>query len=227
MSSLSAPLQRSLVAKDVLSTLRYEILTGELKAGEYLREGAISKRMNVSRGPVRRALQQLEAGGLVACEENGRTRVIGISDKDIDDIYELRLILEKKAISILQNKDIMDYAPILDSLNQLKLERDKGEECAPVKMAALGYDVHVAIMKCSGNKAIFNAWKSLSSILQLIMEINGNYVDEEWAFNSHKTLVDAIVQKRPDLEQVIEQHMLEDSKNIYLNELQVNGAHDG
>lgn len=227
MSSLSTPLQRSLVAKDVLSTLRYEILTGELKEGEYLREVAISKRMDVSRGPVRRALQQLEAEGLVACEENGRTRVIGISDKDIDDIYELRLILEKKAISILQNKDIMDYAPILESLNQLKLERDKGEECDPVKMAALGYDVHVAIMKCSGNKAVFNAWKSLSSILQLIMEINGNYVNGEWAFNSHKALVDAIVQKRPDLEQVIEQHMLEDSKNIYLNELQVNGEHDG
>ena len=56
MSSLSAPLQRSLVAKDVLSTLRYEILTGELKEGEYLREVAISKRMDVSRGPVRRAL---------------------------------------------------------------------------------------------------------------------------------------------------------------------------
>ena len=96
MSSLSAPLQRSLVAKDVLSTLRYEILTGELKEGEYLREVAISKRMDVSRGPVRRALQQLEAEGLVACEENGRTRVIGISDMVIEDIYELRLILEKR-----------------------------------------------------------------------------------------------------------------------------------
>ena len=93
MSSLSAPLQRSLVAKDVLSTLRYEILTGELKEGEYLREVAISKRMDVSRGPVRRALQQLEAEGLVACEENGRLYFIpntsqGLPMSTFPGVYE-------------------------------------------------------------------------------------------------------------------------------------------
>ncbi|MCI8454937.1 MAG: GntR family transcriptional regulator [Lachnospiraceae bacterium] len=219
MSSLSSPLQRSLIAKDILSTLRYEIVSGELKEGEYLREVAISKRMNVSRGPVRRALQQLEAEGLVVSEENGRTRVVGISNTDIDDIYDLRLILEKKAVLILRDKDFVDYTPILENLNRLKQERDKGPESDPVVMAGLGYDVHVAIMRCSGNKAIFNAWKSLSTTLQLIMEMNGNYVESERAFASHKLLVDAIIQKREDIEQVIEQHLLQDSKDIYLSGL--------
>ncbi|MCI8510528.1 MAG: GntR family transcriptional regulator [Lachnospiraceae bacterium] len=219
MSSLSSPLQRSLIAKDILSTLRYEIVSGELKEGEYLREVAISKRMNVSRGPVRRALQQLEAEGLVVSEENGRTSVVGISNTDIDDIYDLRLILEKKAVLILRDKDFVDYTPILESLNHLKQERDKGPESDPVVAAGLGYDVHVAIMKCSGNKAIFNAWKSLSTTLQLIMEMNGNYVESERAFASHKLLVDAIIQKREDIERVIEQHLLQDSKDIYLSGL--------
>ncbi|MCC8060142.1 MAG: GntR family transcriptional regulator [Clostridiales bacterium] len=227
MSSLSSPLQRSLIAKDILSTLRYEILSGELKEGEFLGEVALSKRMNVSRGPVRRALQQLEAEGLVASEQNGRTKVVGLSNKDIDDIYDLRLELEKKAVLILQEKDFVNYAPILEVLNQLKLERDKGELCDSVKMAALGYDVHVAIMKCSENKAIFNAWKSLSSVLQMIMEMNGDYVDGERAFQSHKALVDAIIHKQPDVEQVIEQHLLQDSRDIYLSGLREKGERGG
>lgn len=220
MSSLSSPLQRSLVAKDVLSALRYDIISGKLKEGEYLREVAISKEMNLSRGPIRSAFQQLAAEGLVVTEGNGRTRVLGISNKDIDDIYDLRLLLEKKAVLILQSKEYLDYAPILESLNKLKEEYDKGSECDPMVMASLGFDVHVAIMECCGNKAVFNAWKSLSTISHTIMEMNGNFVEGERAFLSHKQLVDAIIQKNPDVEQIIEQHLLKDSKDIYLNGLQ-------
>ncbi len=219
MSVIISPLRRSLVAKDVLSSLRYEIITGQYQRGDYLKELAISKKMNISRGPVRSAFQQLEAEGLVESEENGWTRVVGITEKDIDDIYELRLMLEKKAVADMQHLEFVDYRPLLDVLSSMKAENDRGAAADPILMASMGHEVHVAMMRCCGNRAVYNAWKSLSNILHSIMEINGDYVDAARAYESHKLLVDAIIQKRPDCESIIEQHLLQNSKDIYLDAL--------
>jgi len=208
-------LQRPTIAKDVLSTLRYEIITGKLKDGEYLGEVAISQRMHVSRGPVRSAIQQLVADGLAVSLENGRTRVVSLTERDIEDIYELRVQLEKKAANLLIQSDLTACMPLLDILNQMKEENDKGESCNSVKMADLGYEVHVCMMQNCGNKAIWNAWKSMAAILKAIMDLNSEAVDNERAFLSHKELIETIVQKQPDADKVIERHLLQDSKDIW------------
>ena len=89
----NAPMSTNLLAK-----LQRDILTGKLRAGQKLTEQDICKEYNVSRTPVREALRQLEADGLVENILNRGSFVIGLSDQDYEDMFEMRKAYEIQAV---------------------------------------------------------------------------------------------------------------------------------
>lgn len=84
----------------VLKALRGEILTGRLKPGERLLEIALSKRMGVSRTPVREAIHKLEQEGLVVISPRRGARVTSINEKALRDVLEVRLAVETLAVRL-------------------------------------------------------------------------------------------------------------------------------
>ena len=82
------------LSAQVFHTLREEILMGKYQKDEELKEKNIGEELGVSRTPVREALRQLELEGLVTIIPNRGAFVVGISKSDIQDIYEIRSLLE-------------------------------------------------------------------------------------------------------------------------------------
>ena len=82
------------LSAQVFHTLREEILMGKYQKDEELKEKTIGEELGVSRTPVREALRQLELEGLVTIIPNRGAFVVGISKSDIQDIYEIRSLLE-------------------------------------------------------------------------------------------------------------------------------------
>ena len=81
------------IADTVFSAIENQILSGELPGGTLITELKTCEQFGVSRTPVREALQRLKQEGLV--EESGKGAVvIGITEADIDDIYEVRARIE-------------------------------------------------------------------------------------------------------------------------------------
>lgn len=78
----------------VVETLREKILSGEIKAGQALRQTALAEELNVSRIPVREALLQLEAEGLVAFEPHKGATATELNIDQVDELFELRAMLE-------------------------------------------------------------------------------------------------------------------------------------
>ena len=78
----------------VYHAIRLAIISGEYKPGENLIETRLAGELGVSRTPVREALRQLELEELVRCVPNKGAVVVGVSEKDIDDNYEVRSLLE-------------------------------------------------------------------------------------------------------------------------------------
>ena len=78
----------------VFDRLREDILNGVYKEHQELKEATLGEKMGVSRTPVREALRQLELEGLVEIIPNKGARVTGITKKDIEDIYQIRYLLE-------------------------------------------------------------------------------------------------------------------------------------
>lgn len=89
----NAPISTSLLAK-----LQRDILTGKLRPGQKLTEQDLCREYEVSRTPVREALRQLESDGLVENVLNRGAFVIGMSDQDFEDMFEMRRAYEIQAV---------------------------------------------------------------------------------------------------------------------------------
>ena len=81
----------------VRDLLEEAILEGELKPGERLRAEALAQRFGTSRTPIREALLQLEAHGLVEVEPNRGAVVKAFDRDDLRDLYEVRALIEPAA----------------------------------------------------------------------------------------------------------------------------------
>lgn len=86
-------------ASDIIyDALRDQIISGNLKAGESIRQEYIAKLFNVSRIPVREALKRLESQGLIKNVRYKGAIVSSLSKDEITEIFEIRLMLEPLVI---------------------------------------------------------------------------------------------------------------------------------
>lgn len=87
------------LADQVFEHIEKDILSGEYQRGEIITESKLSAELGVSRTPIREALRRLSQEHLI--EESGKgSVVIGISEKDLDDIFLIRKQLECMAASM-------------------------------------------------------------------------------------------------------------------------------
>jgi DNA-binding GntR family transcriptional regulator len=105
-------------AERLLSRLRHEILRGGIEPGGPLRQDEIAARHGVSKIPVREALLQLVAEGLVTAQPNRGFTVSQLRPQEAEEILEIRALLECQAVRIamprLTDADIAQAAGILD-----------------------------------------------------------------------------------------------------------------
>ncbi|MEZ0172541.1 GntR family transcriptional regulator [Microvirga sp. TS319] len=98
----SRPAQKSLqhrtISSAVAEELRRRIVDGEFGAGFQLRQDALAAEFGVSRIPVREALMQLEAEGLVKIHPHRGAIVSELSTEEIDELFELRAWLEPRLL---------------------------------------------------------------------------------------------------------------------------------
>lgn len=84
----------------VFETLRKAILKGKLKPGERLMELTLANKLGVSRTPIREAIRKLELEGLVVMIPRKGAQVAKITEKDLNDVLEVRRGLEELSISM-------------------------------------------------------------------------------------------------------------------------------
>ena len=120
MSPLS-PISPNTLADELVIRLRRAIISGQLQPGERLAEADIAATMGVSRGPVREAILQLESEGLVYSRTNRGTYVWIPTERDVDEILNLRAVLETLAASwAIHNLSDADFTHMQDLLNELE-----------------------------------------------------------------------------------------------------------
>lgn len=104
------PIKRQTLTGAVTESLRQRILSGEFKDGQQLRQEALSNEYGVSRVPVREALRQLEAEGLIQIIDHKGALVSTLSLHDVLELLEIRAVLEgevlKAAIPLQTDADL-------------------------------------------------------------------------------------------------------------------------
>ena len=102
----------------VFNTLRRAILKGELKPGERLMEIALADKLGVSRTPIREAIRKLELEGLVVMAPRKGAKVASITERDLNDVLEVRKGMEVLAISLACKRITGEELDKLEAIEQ-------------------------------------------------------------------------------------------------------------
>ena len=94
MEKISLVTDSNSLRAQVFKEIEKAILDGVYSPGDSLTELKLSAELGVSRTPIREALRQLELEELVKTVPNKGAIVVGVSSKDIEDIYNIRMVLE-------------------------------------------------------------------------------------------------------------------------------------
>jgi len=105
----------------VLSAVRDGILSGVLEPGARLRQEELADLFGTSRIPVREALRALEYEGLVSSEPHRGFMVTALDADDVEEVYDLRILLEshalRLALPLLTDDDLADLQALYDQMN--------------------------------------------------------------------------------------------------------------
>ncbi len=113
----------------VLDLIKEDILSGVLKSGEPLRQSSLAEKYQVSRIPIREALLQLESQGLVRMEAHKGAVVTEISIQEIDELFQLRAILEPHILeSAIPNMDKECFVRCDEILSKLENALDNKQD---------------------------------------------------------------------------------------------------
>lgn len=186
--------------------LRDEILSGSLPPGMRLIEEQICQRFSISRAPLRESLRLLVQQGLVEHLPRRGARVMVWSEQDIRELFELRALLERHAVStalpLTANTGSDPLALVRMRLDEMKIAQASGDELAKDDAHRA---FHAAIVALAGNRQLDLAMEPILLKLQRPMAVNlrleASLVGPDEGLRRHESLLVAL--ETNDLEVVL------------------------
>jgi DNA-binding GntR family transcriptional regulator len=201
--------------KDALvETLRDEIIRGDLVPGQYLRLEEIAPRFDVSTMPVREALRDLAAEGLVTVFPHRGAMVTQLSADELQDIYDIRVTLEEMAtrlaVPFVTKAILTELASLIE-----QIENHVGDVATLVK---LNHQFHLTLYAASGRKHLCELIRMLRYRSQHYLHVYTAEVDVghlPQIPGEHRAILEAC--KRGDAEQaaaLMREHVAEAGRVI-------------
>ena len=205
------------IKDQVYEVLKENIISGALKPGERIQEVQLAEQLNVSRSPVRNAINKLIGEGLLESIPNKCVCVRKFTDRDINESYEFRLIIEKYAVEKISER--MDDE-IRDKLTQFRKEFvatgdiEKMQDYLLVDAA-----FHEYLVAVSGNKVIKEALDKVSMMISpfriLALSRPKRFYD---SIDEHVNIIDALLKVDKDAAVVsCETHLTLAKEEILVN----------
>ena len=162
-----ASMNRGLAA-EIASRLRTSILNGEFGPGERLFEETLAASMEVSRGPIREALTQLEREGLVVIRPNRGTFVARLTRSDVDELYSLRRALERLAVqTAIQHATEGQLIEMQTIVNTMAVYVQRG--ITEQEAAELDIRFHDLIYQASNHQRLYESWANLRPQIHVLL----------------------------------------------------------
>lgn len=109
----SLPLRRPSLRDQALAVIRQALVAGEIRPGAIYSASGMATKLGTSNAPVREAMLTLVNQGVMEVVPNRGFRITTVTDKDLDEVYQLRLLLEVPAVRQLAQQDASAHAEML------------------------------------------------------------------------------------------------------------------
>jgi len=190
-------LQRVVLSEQVKEYIVNAILNGEFKPGDRIVESSLARSLGVSQAPVREAIRDLVLLGFLETEPYKGTSVRSFSREDLWEVYAVRAALEALAARLatghLTEADVKTLEGILNEM--VKAGRDQDLD----KMTLLDNDFHETILQISGNKLLYQLWRTLQFGYWTIVTAKIGSFELEYLAARHGELLDALKTGDPEL----------------------------
>ncbi len=185
------------LSQRVFKKLQNDILEGRYKTGDKMVELAISKDLGVSRTPIREALRQLELEGLVKSVHNKGIYVTNITEKDVNDIYVIRSLIEGQcAYWACENINEEQLERLEENIYLREFHLQKGNLEQILK---LDNEFHKILYEASASKILKNILTDLHKYVVRVRRMSLNDLSRaKMSVREHSKIVDAIKGKNPD-----------------------------
>jgi DNA-binding GntR family transcriptional regulator len=146
--------------EEIAVTLRGAVISGELKPGVVYSAPSLAEQFGVSPTPVREAMLDLAKEGLVEIARNKGFRVTHLSAGELDDITELRMLIEVPVIRRITEAGVDPH--VIRQLRPLAAAiEDAGERGDFISHVTVDMEFHLALLHLSGNSRLVEIVRSL------------------------------------------------------------------
>jgi DNA-binding GntR family transcriptional regulator len=190
------------LATEVARHLREQIINGALAPGQHVNEARITRELQLSRSPVREALRILEAEGLVTLEPHRGAHVRTLSDDELREIFDVRLMFETHALRAGSSR------LTVETLAPLKLAADDARAALaagamePWHQASLR--LHDGLVALAGNSHLQRLYEELKvSLRRYQLSLIALPQQPERSQREHEAIVAAL--ESADLERAVDE----------------------
>jgi DNA-binding GntR family transcriptional regulator len=174
----------------VVDALRERILDGSFPPGERLVEGRLSEQLGVSRMPVREALRQLAAEGIVTIEPRRGATVTEFSEEQVRDLVEVRATLEGLNAKLAARRH--DAQKIAELQGILAEGAGLAEAGDPMALVRLNERFHDALANIGSNSVLRDMMRSLRDRTALLFApLNRGRGKQNW--DEHAAVLRAVI----------------------------------
>lgn len=217
-------IKRQTVTSSVLDFLRDRIISGHYKGGQQIRQEAIADELGVSRIPIREALVQLEAEGLVVIHTHKGAVVAALTIDDAIDIFEARLLFEpfmlKKAMA---NATPEDDERVTAAFNNY--EKALNAAATPAELSQLNWAFHDALSFAAKRPRSLAVLSSLYNSADRYLRLQIDALSAQTkALEDHKALADAFLKRdNVSAQKLLKKHIMDARDDVIIGLNDQNG----
>lgn len=190
----------------IADRLRAEILDGAFPPDTQMSEVELAKALQVSRGPIREAMQRLIQEGLLRAERNRGVFVVELDHDDARDVYLARGAVERTAAAIVARRGSAEDIATLQAV----VEQLKSAAGAPWE-EAITYDLafHETLVELAGSPRLSKMFRTLIAETRLcLVRLEPFYEASEELVSEHQEILDAVTSKDVrKVDRLIQLHM--------------------
>lgn len=208
-----------LTKEGIYKQLRREIIIGALPPGTHLTEQMLADRFQASRTPIREVLAKLAVEGLVDHKPHRGGRVRSISESEIRNVFDIRILLEGYAArraAQSMTEETLDRLKRNHEQSLIALERSQADDeetriNAIHRVLELNFDFHAIIARASDNPEVARLIEQLHYLPIIFKSLVVFGADGRRRFNhQHELLMDSFQQRDPAYaEAIMRMHMFQ------------------